>query len=298
MEDRVADAPSERPGLALTALVVILVVTAAWWALAFFPSGGAEPDWLARTRSACFGSAHGGLPDAGGWILLIGEPAGMIVALYAGWRAALKRDLALIRTRRVWCVAAAAAGILVIAGLAATGVRVARMTAAGRDLAAILPGTPVQVNTPLPMIALVDQRGERHTLHELGDGPALLTFAFAHCTSVCPATVSDLRAARRTALRADIPIVVVTLDPWRDTPDRLPTIAKQWMLAPNDRVVSGEIPNVERVLDVLGIGRQRDETTGDVEHPTTVMMIEHGRISWRVEGGVGSVTELLARTAR
>lgn len=298
MEDRLEHSQSQRPGLALIALVVIVVVTAAWWALAFFPPGAVEPDWLARTRAACFGSSHGGLPDAGGWILLVGEPAGMIAALYAGWRTALKRDLAVVRTQRASCAAAAIVAVLMIAGLAATGVRVAKMIEAGRDMVTLPPGTPVRVDAPLPLIVLVDQRGERHTLQELGDGRALLTFAFAHCASVCPATVGNLHAARRTALRADIPIVVVTLDPWRDTPDRLPTIAKEWMLASNDRVVSGDVEDVERVLDALGIGRRRDEATGDVEHGTTVMMIEHGRIAWRVEGGVGSITGLLASATR
>ncbi len=95
MEDRLARARAERHGLALTAFAAILVITAAWWALAFYPAGASDPEWLARTRSACFGSANGGLPDAGGWLLLIGEPIGMVGVLFAVWGREVRRDMKL-----------------------------------------------------------------------------------------------------------------------------------------------------------------------------------------------------------
>jgi cytochrome oxidase Cu insertion factor (SCO1/SenC/PrrC family) len=298
VEDRVARSRSERPGPALIALVLILMVTATWWALALFPAGAAEPEWLTRTRAACFGSAHGGLPDAGGWILLVGEPVGMLVALLAGWGDSVRRDLAIVRSRAMWRATAAVAGVLIIAGLAATGVRVVRAVAVERSVAVLPPGTPVRVDAALPSVTLVDQHGQQRPLDGLQQQPMLLTFAFGHCATVCPTIVSDLRAARRRAGRTEVPIVVITLDPWRDTPDRLPTIAQHWMLAPGDRVLSGDTVAVERALDALEIGRRRDETTGDIDHAVTAMMVERGRIAWRVEGGVGGVTELLARSRR
>jgi len=77
-----------RGALALGALATILAITAAWWALALWPLAGA-PAWLARTREVCFGAAPGGLPDAGGWILLIGEPVGLVTVLAVVWGGAL-----------------------------------------------------------------------------------------------------------------------------------------------------------------------------------------------------------------
>jgi cytochrome oxidase Cu insertion factor (SCO1/SenC/PrrC family) len=123
----------------------------------------------------------------------------------------------------------------------------------------------------------------------------LLTFAFGHCATVCPAVVHDLQAARARANRLDVPLLVVTLDPWRDTPDRLPTIAAAWGLSPRDRILSGSVLEVERALDVLGIGRRRDETTGNIDHGGTVMILnDRGHIVWRLDGGWGRVGELLA----
>src|SRR5690606_22921169 len=140
------------------------------------------------------------------------------------------------------------------------------------------------------------QHGRRTTLAELTGGPAILTFAFGHCATVCPVIVSELRAARERAGRADVRLVVVSLDPWRDTPGRLATIAEAWRLDARDRVVSGSVPNVNAALDALGIARRRDERTGDVDHATTLLLVgSDGRIAWRGDGGIAGVEAVLAR---
>ena len=288
----------ERPGLALTALVAILLITAAWWALALWPAS-AEPEWLTRTRAACFGSERGGLPATEGWILLIGEPVGMLGMLLAIGGRALRRDmewLAASPGRRVSALTAAAAMIVATAVL---GVRVARAWEGGR--AAFAPDQAVlrSVETAAPGTRLVDQHGRAVSLADWRGRPAILTFAFGHCATICPVVVNDLRAARRRAARADVALLVVTLDPWRDTPDRLRTIARHWSLGPNDRVLSGPVEDVEAVLDALGIARRRNEVTGDVDHATTVFVLESsGRIAWRGDGGIGGVETLLAAGGR
>ena len=93
----------------------------------------------------------------------------------------------------------------------------------------------------------------------------------------------------------DVPIVVVTLDPWRDTPERLPTLIEHWELRVTDRLLSGRVADVEQVLDQLGIGRRRNEVTGDIDHAATVMILDGtGRITWRVDGGAFRVADLLS----
>jgi cytochrome oxidase Cu insertion factor (SCO1/SenC/PrrC family) len=78
---------------------------------------------------------------------------------------------------------------------------------------------------------------------------------------------------------------VVTLDPWRDTPDRLATIATAWQLGPDDRVLSGTVEEVTAALDAWGIPRVRDPNTGDIGHGSTIVLVDpEGRAAWRVEG--------------
>ena len=64
--------------IAPSSLGAILVVTVAWWALALWPSEGVPPAWLLRARQVCFNADGSGLPQASGWMLLIGQPIGMV----------------------------------------------------------------------------------------------------------------------------------------------------------------------------------------------------------------------------
>jgi protein SCO1/2 len=277
-------------------LLLVLVITAAWWALALWPAGASEPEWLLRTRAACFGSTAGGLPDAGGWVLLIGEPSGMLGVLVVVWGRTLRSDVERVRVVRRWWLAAGSIAAAALVMVASLGVHATRVWARGNPAGVRGPGVPTRLDFSPPATALVDQHGARASLADLGGRPALLTVAFGHCATVCPTVVNDLSHARRTTGRADVQLVVVTLDPWRDTPDRLSSLGAHWELGAGDRVLSGSVANVEQVLDSLGIGRRRNETTGDIEHGSTVMLINsRGRVEWRIDGGWNRVSELLRR---
>ena len=112
---------------------------------------------------------------------------------------------------------------------------------------------------------------------------------------MCPTLVRDVLLARRKAQRYDIPLVIVTVDPWRDVPARLPAIAEGWELASNDRVLSGEIDAVKQTLDEWGVGRSRSESTGDVSHAAVVMLVDRdARRALRLDGAWERLAGLLA----
>ena len=298
MEDRVVHShtSAERPSPALAALLLVLVITAAWWALALWPAGASEPEWLLRTRAACFGMTAGGLPDAGGWVLLIGEPLGMIGVLVVVWGRTLRGDVERVRAVRRWWVVAGTIAAATVVTVASLGVHATLLWARGTAAGVRGPGVPTRVDFSPPTTALVDQHGARVSLADLGGRPALLTVAFGHCATVCPTVVNDLSRSRRTTGRTDVQLLVLTLDPWRDTPDRLSSLGAHWELGAGDRVLSGSVASVQQVLDALGIGRRRNETTGDIEHGSTVMLINsRGRVEWRIDGGWDQVTALLRR---
>lgn len=283
-----------RPGAASLALLSIMVITAAWWALALWPAGAVEPAWLLRTRAACFGSAPGGLPDVGGWILLIGEPIGMLGFLLLVWGKPLRDDFRKMWGDPRWSPLLIGMPFLLLLGGTAVGQRMAGVTGLGSVPTGAPSGMPTRMDLDASGFILTDQRGARISLAGFQGGPALLTFAFGHCTTVCPTIVHDLRMARVAANRPDVALLVISIDPWRDTPARLPTLAAAWELGPVDRVLSGSVEEVERTLDALGIGRRRNETNGDIDHAGTVMLLDHrGYIRWRLDGGWGRVRELL-----
>ena len=287
-----------RGGVALSALGVILAITVSWWALALWPAGPAMPDWVLRTRDICFGTRPDGLPDASGWVLLIGEPLGMMGVLVAVWGGALRDDV-----RRLGAtVLGQAVLVLSLIGVFYGGAAVARrLGAAGRLAEASVfnartgaASAVLQVPTAAPHLALVDQRGAPFTLAALRGRPVMVTFAFAHCETVCPTIVRDLRFARRDARMADAAIVVVTLDPWRDVPARLPSIAAEWGLDGDDRALSGAVDEVTGVLAAWGIPQSRDDKTGEVTHASTVVLIgRDGRLRYRLVGNWEQVGALL-----
>jgi cytochrome oxidase Cu insertion factor (SCO1/SenC/PrrC family) len=284
VEDRI-DAPSpERRGGVLIALAAILAITAAWWALALWPSGSTGSSWLARTQAACFGSEPGGLPDAGGWVLLIGEPLGMLLMAGVVWGRSLRRDFEWIARSAAPRFAVLMMAALTVAGIVAAGRRVAELKAMPVAEEFVVNDSRLLTGRPAPAFALVDQQGRRAPLDAYRGGPLLLTFAYGHCATACPLIVHKLLTAR-TEARIDIPIVVVTVDPWRDTPAQLPAIARAWQLGPTDRVLSGRVADVERVLALYGTRYRRNEQTREVDHSTTTFIIdERGLVVGRLIG--------------
>lgn len=288
----------EHRGVAAGALGVIAAVTVAWWALALYPAGGAAPEWLLRTRMACFGAAPGGLPNAGGWVLLIGEPIGMLGVLGIAWGGSLATDLRWLMARD-WgrAMMAACVAALVFGAIQATRVVHTAMAAGNRSEAFDVASAGTGGTTTIPVVpplTLVDQGGGAFDLSQLTGRPVLVTFAYAHCETVCPTVVRQVLTLRESARRMDIPLVVVTVDPWRDVPPRLATIAAGWGLAHDDRVLGGEIAQVNAALDAWGVGRSRDESTGDVAHAVLVVLVdrEH-RSATRVQGDMLQLSDLM-----
>jgi cytochrome oxidase Cu insertion factor (SCO1/SenC/PrrC family) len=140
----------------------------------------------------------------------------------------------------------------------------------------------------------VDQHGVSIVLADVTQ-PSIVTVAFSHCETVCPTTVRHIMSARIAAGRDSMPLFIVTVDPWRDTVERLPTIARSWALAATDHVLSGDVSAVERTLDVLSVGRSRDPNSGDVAHAVVVLLLDgRGRVTQRLDGDASGLTALLA----
>ena len=203
LEDRMTTAPSRgQGGIALLALYLIVLTTVAWWALALWPAPGA-PEWLTRTRALCFGSAPDGLPDAGGWILLVGQPLGMIGVLIAVWGSELRAALSAASGRFAGRVLLAGTAVLLLTGATLAAARVRADDAEPFD--PVAGGDPLtRLNDPAPALTLVDQHGDTVSLSDFQGRPVLVTFAFAHCQTVCPVVVREaLEAQRATADRRD-----------------------------------------------------------------------------------------------
>lgn len=266
-------------------LLLWLVSTLLWWAFAFAPLPSEPPEWLSAARHACFGSADDGLPAAHGWMLLVLGPASFLVGIVALWGRELRPSLArAVRGR-------AGRGVVVALALAVAfeGAWVLRKVEAARAVGAwaqairdegALPADYPRQMAAAPDFSLVDQHGEIVSLGRLKGRAVALTFVFAHCQTLCPLVVETLKDAVQTA--GPVSVLLVTLDPWRDTPSALPGIASQWRVPDGFHVLSSHrVEDVRRVSERYGVTFTRDERTGDIVHPGLVFLIDaDGRLAY------------------
>ena len=124
----------------------------------------------------------------------------------------------------------------------------------------------------------------------------MVTLAFGHCQTVCPLVVREASAAQRALSDLDVVLIVITLDPWRDTPARLSHIATSWDLGPDSYVLSGSVVAVNQTLDAWRVARSRDLRTGDITHPPLVLLIDRAGMIAHATRGDARTIEQLART--
>lgn len=289
----------EEEAAALAGLVALCVITTAWWALAFWPLAAA-PAWLERTRWVCFGVAGNGLPDGGGWIGLIAGPLGMLLILLAGWGRGVRALLA--RARRVPILGATLAlmllGVVAVAGGIALRVQdvLAQPTA---DAESVLPAERhPRLDRPAPPLPLLTHQGTALPADALAGRTTFVTFAYGHCQTVCPVIARHVLAAQRRLHEQgrEVVVLVVTLDPWRDTPSRLPSLAQAWALPADAWLLGGTVEQVEASLDAWSVPRTRDPRTGDVAHPSLVYVVgPDGRIAFASSGDTDTLVRLAGR---
>ena len=281
-----------RARAAVATLASVLAITASWWALALWPVDPAGPDWLLRTREVCFGSTPDGLPNAGGWLLLIGQPLGMLGLLAVVWGEELRAGLSLLMAGVAGQMAIGVVSALIVAGASSAVVRVRTAGLEPFSTGAEIARQLTRVNDKAPALALTDQHGRDIALESFRGRPVVVTFAYAHCETICPVIVTDALGARQKLAGDSNPpvLLVVTLDPWRDTPSRLPAIAREWGLDDEAHVLSGTPEVVERQLNAWRIPRTRNTKTGEIAHPSIVYVVDAGgRIAYVVNGGADAI---------
>ena len=106
----------------------------------------------------------------------------------------------------------------------------------------------------------------------------LLYFGYTYCPDVCPTTLYDLAKAKERLGEdaSNIQVVMVTVDPERDSPDHLEKYAKTF--DPSFIGLSGEIKELESIWSDYGVYRKKNinpSATGYlVDHAARVYIID------------------------
>ena len=105
---------------------------------------------------------------------------------------------------------------------------------------------------------VLDQDGRLVSFRDdvLGDGPVILTFVYTSCTTVCPVAnaVFQTTEAELDALGdGDVRLISISVDPARDTPDRLRAMAETFHAGPRWTLVTGRPADISRLLRSFGL---------------------------------------------
>jgi len=114
-------------------------------------------------------------------------------------------------------------------------------------------GTVYPDAPPAPDFTLIDDEGEPNTLSGYHGSPVLLFFGFTRCADVCPRTLARLTRIQEEAAipLGRMPVLLITVDPEHDTPDRLRDYTAQF--AGRVRGLTGERQDVEGVFSGYGV---------------------------------------------
>ena len=116
-----------------------------------------------------------------------------------------------------------------------------------------------------------DQRGTARTLASLGGRPQVVAMIYTHCSTTCPLVFGQLE---RIAAETDAGIVLVSLDPARDTPGRLAAYATEHGLdATRWTLLGGTDDNVRELAATLGIRYQRVSPT-ELAHSNAITLLD------------------------
>ncbi len=123
---------------------------------------------------------------------------------------------------------------------------------------------------------LVDQNGATVTDASLRGKPSAMFFGFTHCPDVCPTTLYELNAYQK-AVRdkgGDFRIVLVTVDPERDTPEVLKSYIAP--VAPDATALTGDPAAVASMLKGWGIYAAKVGEGADyaMDHTATTLLLD------------------------
>ena len=124
--------------------------------------------------------------------------------------------------------------------------------------------------------ALTNQAGNQHGLDVYAGHPVLVTMFYGSCPAACPLLIDTLFAVERaapSAQRERLRVLMISIDPQRDTPQTLQELARvrhidasRWTLARTDPAT------VRRIAAVLNV-QYRQLPNGDFNHSSIITLL-------------------------
>jgi len=144
-------------------------------------------------------------------------------------------------------------------------------------------------------VELVTQAGERAKFSSqiIGDRVVAINIVYTSCTTVCPVTTAIFAQVQQRLgerLDRDVLLLSISVDPTRDSPERLAAYARKHRARPGWVWLTGEKNNVDQVLTGLGAYTPNFE-----DHPSMVIVGDPQTNRWSRFFGFPSPSAIVAR---
>ena len=124
-------------------------------------------------------------------------------------------------------------------------------------------------------IDLVDSNGARVTQADFAGQPAVVYFGFTHCPDVCPSSMYALAEALAEPGGYDVQPVLITVDPERDTPQRMGAYTRTEGFPPGLVGLSGTREQVNAAASAFQVHHGKVEIPGA---PADVYNVDHSSL--------------------
>lgn len=172
----------------------------------------------------------------------------------------------------------AVAAVVAIVAIAAGMLLAQKLLKPGNAQLALTKATLLDPPRALPTFSLIDQNSAAFDAGRLKGHWSLMFFGFTRCPDVCPTTLGILAQTERSL--ANLPedlrphIVLVSVDPKRDTPEQLASYVK--FFSPSFTGVTGSQQDIDEFTRALGVPVGTSELpNGDytVDHSAAIFLV-------------------------
>jgi protein SCO1/2 len=141
----------------------------------------------------------------------------------------------------------------------------------------VLHGVELRPTDPVGDFQLMGSAGSPVRLSDFRGKWTALYFGYTFCPDVCPTTLSDLTVMLHELgnQRDDVQVLMVTVDPERDTPERLAAYLR--FFDPSFIGLSGSPDEIDATATKFGVFYERQPGRGEdylVNHTSTVILMD------------------------
>lgn len=155
-------------------------------------------------------------------------------------------------------------------------------------------GSLMPSTIPAPDFTLTNADGQEVQLSDYQDKIVLLYFGYTFCPDVCPSSLSDLKIVQNKLDEngEKIQVIMVTVDPDRDTPEKLAEYVEHFH--PTFLGLSGTKEEIDAAGEGYGVYYEKHEGTAAtgylVDHTARIFVIEPDG-TYRLSFGFGTPTD-------